>query len=115
MQIQVLLVACELGDFLREDSDVTLLELLFNRKCGAIGGQDLGQLWLVLLLHKLVKVTLRPQEDLQLLGLGKVLERGALFQEKIQEVLALTQHSRVLLTSCSLFRYWWNVQAWEPI
>ena len=32
MQIQVLLVACELGDLLREDSDVTLLVLLQDRK-----------------------------------------------------------------------------------
>ena len=42
MQIQVLLVACELGDFLREDSDVTLLELLQDRTHQVIRGHMEG-------------------------------------------------------------------------
>lgn len=67
VQVQVLLVSVELADFFREDCNVTLLELFYDRKRGAVSGHHLIQLGLVLLLHQLVQVTLGSEEDLKLL------------------------------------------------
>lgn len=50
---------------------------------GPVGRQDVEELRLVRLLHQLVQVALGSQEDLKLLRLSKIPQRGALLQEEI--------------------------------
>ena len=96
VQVQVLLISGELGDLLRKNRDIPIskrlskgkiqiresfkwtnglvITYLNDRKGGTVGRQNVDELRLELFLHKLVKVSLRSEENLELFALGKVLE-----------------------------------------
>jgi len=99
-------------------SDLLDKTYLDDWKCGPVGCQDIDELRLVLLLHQLVQVALGSQEDLKLLRLSKILQRGALLHEEIQEVSSLASNYRVLLSSCGhigLSWHRWDIEARESI